>query len=71
DPGYPPARSVFTAAGARVIDVPVDKDGLRVDALPSKARMVYVTPSHQFPLGMPMTLERRLALLEWAHRRGA
>lgn len=71
DPGYPPARSVFTAAGATVIDVPVDGNGLCVDALPDHARMVYVTPSHQFPLGMPMTMERRLALLEWAHRRGA
>ncbi|MGO4577643.1 PLP-dependent aminotransferase family protein, partial [Cupriavidus sp. 2TAF22] len=45
--------------------------GLVVDALPDNARIVYVTPSHQFPLGMAMSLERRMALLEWAQRRGA
>lgn len=71
DPGYPPARRSFTAAGARVVPVPVDGDGIVVSALPADARIVYVTPSHQFPLGMPMSLERRLALLDWARRRGA
>ncbi|MGO4761941.1 PLP-dependent aminotransferase family protein [Cupriavidus sp. 2KB_3] len=71
DPGYPPARMSFTAAGARVVPVPVDADGIVVSALPADARIVYVTPSHQFPLGMPMSLERRLALLDWAQRRGA
>ena len=71
DPGYPPARWAFEAQGARVLPVPVDGDGLRVDRLPEDARLVYVTPSHQFPLGMPMSLSRRVALLEWARRRGA
>ena len=71
DPGYPPARILFTAIGARVVSVPVDAEGLVVDALPADARMVYVTPSHQFPLGMPMSLERRLALLDWAQRHDA
>lgn len=71
DPGYPRARAIFTALGARVVPVPVDGDGLVVDALPVQARLVYVTPSHQFPLGMPMALERRLALLDWAQRHGA
>lgn len=71
DPGYPRARAIFAALGARVVPVPVDADGLIVDALPAQARMVYVTPSHQFPLGMPMALERRLALLDWARRHGA
>ncbi|MHA6203671.1 MocR-like pyridoxine biosynthesis transcription factor PdxR [Dyella soli] len=71
DPGYPPARSSLLALGARVVPVRVDDEGLRVDALPDDARLVYVTPSHQFPLGMPMSLERRMALLEWASRRGA
>ncbi|MFD0686663.1 MocR-like pyridoxine biosynthesis transcription factor PdxR [Actinomadura fibrosa] len=69
DPGYPPARMLFEAAGMRVRGVPVDAEGLRVDALPDAARAVYVTPSHQFPLGMPMSLPRRRALLDWARRR--
>ncbi|WPC05023.1 PLP-dependent aminotransferase family protein [Pseudomonas benzenivorans] len=71
EPGYPPARLAFEAAGARVLGVPVDREGLRVDCLPEQAKLVYVTPSHQFPLGQPMSLPRRLALLEWARRRQA
>ncbi len=71
DPGYPPAQACFTATGARVVPVPVDSEGLIVSKLPDKARLVYVTPSHQFPLGMPMSLERRVELLEWAQKRGA
>ncbi len=49
----------------------MDSEGLIVSKLPDKARLVYVTPSHQFPLGMPMSLERRVELLEWAQKRGA
>ncbi|PQV54359.1 PLP-dependent aminotransferase family protein [Paraburkholderia sp. BL21I4N1] len=71
DPGYPPAHACFKATGARVVPVPVDREGLIVDKLPDKAKLVYVTPSHQFPLGMPMSLERRVELLEWAQKRGA
>ncbi len=71
DPGYPPARAAFTALGATVIGVPVDAHGIVTARLPAEARLVYVTPSHQFPLGMPMSLERRVALLEWAQRRRA
>ncbi|WP_233871425.1 MocR-like pyridoxine biosynthesis transcription factor PdxR [Paraburkholderia adhaesiva] len=71
DPGYPPARVVFEARGAKVVSVPVDGEGLVVARLPDAARLVYVTPSHQFPLGMPMSLARRVALLEWAQARGA
>jgi GntR family transcriptional regulator/MocR family aminotransferase len=71
EPGYPPARAAFTALGAKIVGVPVDEHGLIVDQLPRQARLVYVTPSHQFPLGMPMSLERRVALLEWAQQRGA
>ncbi|GAA3828319.1 PLP-dependent aminotransferase family protein [Sphaerisporangium flaviroseum] len=70
-PGYPPARQLFHSLGARVVGVPVDGEGLEVSALPSDARLVYVTPSHQFPLGTPMSLSRRAALLDWAARRGA
>lgn len=71
EPGYPPVRMAFEAAGARVVCVPVDGEGLRVDCLPEQARLVYVTPSHQFPLGQPMSLRRRLQLLEWARSRQA
>ncbi|MQY09420.1 MocR-like pyridoxine biosynthesis transcription factor PdxR [Actinomadura macrotermitis] len=71
DPGYPPARDLLRSLGARVADVPVDGEGLRVDALPGDARLVYVTPSHQFPLGTPMSPARRTALLEWARRHDA
>ncbi|WP_431247084.1 PLP-dependent aminotransferase family protein [Leifsonia xyli] len=70
DPGYPPVRQLFEMSGARVVPVPVDEQGLRVDLLPP-ARLVYVTPSHQFPLGGILPLERRVALLEWAARHDA
>jgi GntR family transcriptional regulator/MocR family aminotransferase len=66
DPGYPPVRQLFESLGARVVPVPVDEAGLRVDQLPSQAKLVYATPSHQFPLGSVLSLERRSALLEWA-----
>jgi GntR family transcriptional regulator/MocR family aminotransferase len=55
----------------RVVPVPVDGDGLVVDALPRRIRLVYVTPSHQYPLGVSMTLQRRRALLAWADRNNA
>jgi GntR family transcriptional regulator/MocR family aminotransferase len=71
DPGYPPARWAFRALGLRVRGVAVDGDGLDVDALPKQARAVYVTPSHQYPLGMSMSLPRRLALLAWGDRHDA
>lgn len=71
DPGYPMARLLFQSQGARVHPVPLDAEGLEVDALPENAAVVYTTPSHQFPLGMPMSLARRMALLSWAERRRA
>ncbi|SRR6266851_1676863 len=69
EPGYPTARQVLRAHGAKLVPVPVDDDGLQVHALPGGAEaplMVYVTPSHQFPLGSRLSIARRLALLEWA-----
>lgn len=69
EPAYPGARSALAGAGARIVPVPVDDDGLDVDAgrrLARHARLAYVTPSHQFPLAVPMSLARRLALLRWA-----
>jgi GntR family transcriptional regulator/MocR family aminotransferase len=69
EPGYPPARRLFASLGARVVGVPVDEQGLVVRSLPDRARLVYATPSHQFPLGRAMTPGRRAELLEWAGRR--
>lgn len=71
EPGYRPARDLFASLGAQVVGVPVDREGLVVDLLPAKARLVYSTPSHQFPLGTPMSLARRAALLAWAQRQDA
>jgi GntR family transcriptional regulator / MocR family aminotransferase len=71
DPGYPPLRSAFAAAGAKVVYVPVDEEGLVVERLPANAAVICVTPSHQFPLGTVMTARRRAALLKFAHVRGA
>ncbi|WP_435582103.1 PLP-dependent aminotransferase family protein [Amycolatopsis thermoflava] len=71
EPGYPPARRLLASLGARVTGVPVDGEGIVVDRIPGAARLVYVTPSHQFPLGTPMSPARRAALLEWAGRRDA
>jgi len=71
DPGYPPARMLFASHGAEVISVPVDEQGIQVDKIPDGTRMIYVTPSHQFPLGMPMSQARREALLERAYELGA
>jgi GntR family transcriptional regulator/MocR family aminotransferase len=73
DPGYPGARAALTGAGARVIAVPVDDEGMDVGAgerAAPDARLAYVTPSHQFPLGTIMSASRRLALLTWARRVG-
>lgn len=71
EPGYPPMRNAFAAAGARIVGVPVDAEGLMVDRLPPAARIVCVTPSHQFPLGPAMSPPRRAALLDHARSTGA
>lgn len=71
NPGYARVRLLYETHGARVVPVPVDDEGIVVEALPARARLVYVTPSHQFPLGVTMSLRRRTALLAWAERRGA
>jgi GntR family transcriptional regulator / MocR family aminotransferase len=68
DPGYLGARDIFAAAGVEVVPVPVDGEGINIDLVPDNKdlRLIYVTPSHQFPLGGTLTLSRRLKLLEWA-----
>ncbi|MES2128006.1 MAG: PLP-dependent aminotransferase family protein [Pseudomonadota bacterium] len=71
DPGYPPLRAAFMAAGATLVPVGVDHEGLVVDAIPPEAGVICVTPSHQFPLGVSMSMARRQALVAWARQRGA
>ncbi|MBA4182903.1 MAG: PLP-dependent aminotransferase family protein [Acidobacteria bacterium] len=74
NPCYFGARQAFQSVGAKLIPVPVDKNGFDLSAALKQsrnARMVYVTPSHQFPLGVTMSLSRRLQLLEWASKAGS
>jgi GntR family transcriptional regulator / MocR family aminotransferase len=74
EPQYPGARQIFAAAGARLVPVAVDDNGLDPAGLEARAgwaRLAYVTPSHQFPTGAVLPLERRLQLLSWAQRTGA
>ena len=66
NPSYQGTREILRAAGARLLPVLVDHDGLNPAKLPDEARICYVTPSHQFPTGAILPLARRLALLEWA-----
>lgn len=74
EPGYPGARHALGTMGATIIPVDVDSEGIDVAALArvdSPVSLVYVTPSHQYPLGMSMGLARRLELLRWAGRSNA
>jgi GntR family transcriptional regulator / MocR family aminotransferase len=74
DPGYIGARSALQAAGMKLIPISVGKNGLRVELLSQKhlsANLVYVTPSHQFPLGVVLSLANRLQLLDWAAQNDA
>lgn len=71
DPCYPPLRAALLAAGALLAPVPCDDEGLIVVAIPPDARVVCVTPSHQFPLGVVMSPQRRAALLAFARANDA
>lgn len=71
DPGYVGAARLFDAYGARVIAGRIDDEGLRPPRSRQPIRLAYVTPAHQFPLGLSMSLARRLALLTWARQAGA
>ena len=74
DPAYFGARNVLTMEGARIVPVPVDKEGLDVSAGIARCKQaaaVFVTPSHQFPLGVTMSASRRLQLLNWASSQGS
>ncbi len=71
DPCYALARAAFEAYDLRLRPIPVDDEGLRVDSLPSDARLAFVTPTHQYPLGGALTIARRNLLLQWAVEREA
>lgn len=73
NPCYIEARNSFLATKAKIESVEVDEEGLNVGEIPqnSKAKLIYVTPSHQYPLGVTMSLSRRLALLDWAKQNNA
>ncbi len=71
DPGYQGTREVLRAAGARLLAMAVDREGLNPARLPAHSRLAFVTPSHQFPTGAVLPLARRLELLEWARRGNA
>jgi GntR family transcriptional regulator / MocR family aminotransferase len=71
NPGYPPARAAFIAAGAQLVPVPVDDEGMRVDRIPDGVKVIYVTPSHQSPTGAVMSRNRRMELLVRAQALGA
>lgn len=74
DPGYPPARLALAVHGARQVPVPVDGDGIAVDALAGHGdhiQAVYVTPSNQYPTGAVLSMARRLALIDWAAANGS
>jgi GntR family transcriptional regulator/MocR family aminotransferase len=71
EPGYPGAIAAFRSVGGKICSVPVDAEGLNLESGIKRwprARMIYVTPGHQFPLGVTMSLRRRLSLLEYARR---
>ena len=70
DPSYLGARAAFELAQATIVPVPVDDDGMRVEK-GRRAKLAYVTPSHQYPTGAALGLERRIALLDWARRNDA
>lgn len=67
--GYAPAWRAFQSAGAALVPVPVDRDGMQADAIPDDVRAVYLTPHHQYPTGALLSAERRIQLLAWAAER--
>jgi len=71
DPSYQGTTEILRAAGARLLRVGVDREGIDPAKIPEKARVIFVTPSHQYPTGAILPLARRVALLEWAKRRNA
>lgn len=70
DPCYPEARNAFTLAGCKIVNVPVDECGMRIDDMPDDCGLVYTTPSHQFPTTVTMSEERRIQLSQMAAEKG-
>jgi GntR family transcriptional regulator / MocR family aminotransferase len=70
-PGYLPTQSALEAAGAKIVPVRVDEEGIRIDEIPPETRVVSVSPSHQFPLGCVLSAPRRAALIEFVRKRRA
>ena len=70
DPCYPSARAAFSGNGLHLSGLPVDAEGADIAGAAPDARAVYVTPSHQFPLGVTLSMRRRLALIDWARETG-
>ena len=70
EPGYPPVTRLLSSVGLKVEPVPVDAEGIIVDQIPARARLVYTTPSHQYPTGVTMSRTRRHQLLDFADRHG-
>jgi GntR family transcriptional regulator/MocR family aminotransferase len=73
DPGYAAVHRIFEQAGAKLLHVPIDEEGLDLHDVPGSigCRLAYVTPAHQSPLGVIMSATRRLELLDWAQRQNA
>ena len=74
EPGFPGARRIVNTHDANIVSIPIDKDGLVVEELykcKEKIKFVYVTPSHQDPMGVVMSVSRRMELLKWAQETGA
>ena len=72
DPGCPSIRSALLAGGVQIVPAPVDDEGIDVDSFKERrAALAYLTPTHQYPTGAPLSLERRFALLDWASEFGA
>jgi GntR family transcriptional regulator/MocR family aminotransferase len=71
EPGYPPSHELLQSMGAHVVPVPVDAQGIVTDAIPDDVRLVHVSPTHQYPLGVTMSASRRRDLLAWADRHDA
>lgn len=71
DPHYLGARETFRAAGANLWNVPIERDGIRTELLPDGAKLVFTTPSHQFPTGVVLSQARRIEMLAWARHENA
>ncbi len=70
DPGYDGVRKIFSHENCQVSPIPLQEDGIDLEAIPFGTKAVYVTSSHQFPMGMILSIQKRKKLLNWAHQTG-